>query len=96
MAGVVVALLVDFDGRRDAWCFLGQTEDACALDVHAEPNKADVVWSEHEGEDSEEAFALGGVVRFADACEELDVCVDQLLAHSVDDDDLRQSLSSGG
>ena len=64
--------------------------------MHAEPNKADVVWSEHEGEDSEEAFALGGVVRFADACEELDVCVDQLLAHSVDDDDLRQSLSSGG
>ena len=63
--------------------------------VHGKRNIADVFWSEHGCEDSEEAFALGGVVRFADACEKLDVGSDQLLAHTVYDDDLRQLRDIG-
>ena len=47
--------------------------------MDAELDVVDIGWPEHEGE---EVFTLRGVVRIADAGEQLDVCGDQLLSNS--------------
>ena len=94
MAGVMISLLVDFD-RRWEGKFWWVSEDDCAMIVRGKMNIVDVFWSEHECEDSEEAFALRGLVRFADARKKLDVGSDQLPAHTIDDHDLHQSRDLG-
>jgi len=89
---VMVSVLSNLNIRREGFWFLVDVR-LLSANLGAELDVVDVAWLVQE---CEEAFALDGVVFGADACKKLKIGMDQLLPHTVNDDDLSQLRNPRG